>query len=805
MSVWSDVRHGVRLLVRDRGLSAAAICAMALALAAVATIATLANGVFFRPLPFDDPERMVLLSTRVTIKANTFVTGVSYPELQDWRAGARTFTDIAGFTEQPINLADDRLAPERLNAIYQTANTFRMIGRNPALGRDFVAADDVAGAPPVAILGARVWRSRYGADPAIVGRTIRINGEPATVVGVMPDGFGFPDIAEIWQPLGARPESQRATRTFRPVNMFGRLAPGVSREQATADLSALLTDLAARYPEASRNVTPLVRDFRDRSVGRVRVVFTAFAVAAGFVLLVACANVANLLLARGVDRSREMSIRLSMGASRGRIASQLLAESVVLGLVAGAAGLGVSLIGVAAFRGAMDAGGNVPYWIDFPIDWRVLTFLAAVSLVSSGIFGLVPALQTTRVSLTRVLAAGGWTSTGTKSRRVWQGALVTAQVALAIVLLTTAGLALRDLQASTRTAVGIETSTVMTARFLLPETRYPNLEARAAFYRRLDARLQSLPAGRGVLAMYPPSQGAERRYAAVDGQPVPSSGRSVSYLTVGARYFATLSDRPVRGREFSDTDGPDVAAVNERFADLYFRGADPIGHVVTLAGFPPTREEHRVTIVGVAPNIRHRPTDDHDFDPAVYVSQAAEAPPFATLIVRSPAGAAAAASAMREVMRTLDADLPLYQMASIDALLEEDRWEGRMLSTVFGLIAGLALALSAVGVYGVTAFAVAKRAREIGVRVALGARASHISALVARGAAVQIALGTVLGLAGAFASGRILQTLLSEIEPNDGVTLVAVPLVLGAVAAVACLLPARRALRLNPADALRAE
>jgi putative ABC transport system permease protein len=805
MSIWSDVRHGARLLVKDRSLSAAAIGAMALAMATVATIATLANGIFFRPLPFDDPGRIVILSTRVTVNANTFTSGVSYSELQDWRAGARTFSDIAGFTEQPINLADDTVAPERLNAIFMTANTLRTIGRAPMLGRDFVAGDDATGAPPVAILGARVWRSRYGADPAIVGRTVRINGEAATVVGVMPDGFGFPDVAEIWQPLGARPESHGDTRRERPVNMVARLAPGVTAEQATADLSRVLTDLAARYPDASRGVMPLVRDFRERSVGRVRIVFTAFGAAAAFVLLLACANVANLLLARGVDRSREITIRLSMGASRRRITTQLLAESLVIGGAAGMLGLGLSVAGVTAFQRTIDAAGGVPYFLDFPIDWRVLTFLVIVSLVSSALFGLVPALQTTRVSLTAILAEGAWTTTSTRSRRLWQSALVSAQVALAIVLLTTAGLMLRDLQASTNADVGIDASAVMTARFLLPETRYPTPDARATFYRRLDTRLAQLPMGAGVLAMYPPSQGAERRFASVDAQPVPRSGRTVSYLSIGPRYFTTLSDRPVRGRELADTDGPGVAVVNERFAELYFGDGDPLGRTVTVAGFPPRNEPVRMTIVGVAPNVRHRSTEDRQFDAAIYVSQAAEAPVNATLIVRSMAGAAATATAMREAMRAIDADLPLFQIASVDTLLEEDRWEGRVLSTVFGLIATLALALAAVGVYGVTAFAVAKRAREIGLRVALGARAAHICALVARGIASPLVAGTVLGLAGAMLLGRALQTLLSEIEPNDTVTLVAVPLVLAAVAAIAGFVPARRALRVNPADALRAE
>jgi putative ABC transport system permease protein len=802
--MWTNLRLGVRRLVKDPGMSAASVGALALAMAAVGTIATLANGVFFKPLPFDAPDQIVLLDTEVTVNGNRFVTGVSYAELLDWRAGARSLTAIGGFTEQPVNLGDDSLAPERLNGLFTTANMFGMIGRRPALGRDFVAADEVPGAPRVAILGSRIWRSRYGADPAIVGRSIRIDGEPATIVGVMPDGFAFPDIAEVWQPLGSRREIQAATRRQRGVRMIGRLAPGVSFEQARADLSGVLTDLAVRYPDESRGVTPLVREFRARSVGRVRVVFTAFALAAGFVLLIACANVANLLIARGVDRSREISIRLSIGASRVRIAGQLLAESVVIGLAGGAAGFALSQAGVAAFRRAMDAAGNVPYFIDFSIDWRVLTLVSAVSVLSAAVFGVVPALQATRVSLTAAAADGGWSIAGGRGRR-WQGAFVTAQVALAVVLLTTAGLVLRDLQSTTRADAGIDAASIVTARLMLPEARYPTPEARATFYRQLDARLAMLAAGPGVLSMYPPTQGGERRHASLDGQPLAQNGRSVSFLSVGARYSSTLSDRPVRGRELSDADGPAVAVVNERFAELYFAGSDPIGRAITLSGFPATREPRRLTIVGVAPNIRHRPTDDRTFDPAVYVAQTAEAPSYGAVIVRSRTGTAAAVAAMRELVQSIDADVALYQPATVETLLEEDRWEGRMLSAVFGLIAGLALALSAVGVYGVTAFAVSKRTREIGVRVALGARARHISALVTRGAATQVALGTALGLAASLALGRGLESLLSEIEPSDPLTLAAVPLLLAAVAATACVMPAVRAVRVDPARSLRSE
>jgi putative ABC transport system permease protein len=386
------------------------------------------------------------------------------------------------------------------------------------------------------------------------------------------------------------------------------------------------------------------------------------------------------------------------------------------------------------------------------------------------------------------------------------------------VLLAAAGLTLRDLRAQVRVDAGLDSADVTTARLVLPEGRYATPGSRAAFYSRLDARLASLPAGRAVVASYPPTDGGEQRSVGVDGQPppalqpqilgqAPAAGpRRISALAIGPRYFASLARGAVRGREFGDDDAAGVAIVNERFARLYFGNADPLGRSISMR-IRGERDElpARLTVVGVAPNIRQRPTPDRDFDPVVYLPHAAWPQPFATILVRSDAGTAAVTGALRDTIRGLDSDLPLYEVRSLDDVIEADRWEGRLLSTVFSLVALLALTLATVGVYAVTAFSVSTRTREIGVRMALGARAYHVYLLVTRSAAIQIAAGIAVGLVGALAARGVLDSLLSEIDAVDGVTLAAVPVLLGLVTLVACLLPASRAVAVNPAHSLRAE
>ena len=816
--MWTNLRLGVRRLVKDRGVSTAAICALALALAAVNTIFTLANGIFLRPLPFEQPDRIVLLGTSRVVGSNRVDIGMSYADWQEWRAATRTLESVAVFDETVVTLADDRVAPEQLVGALISANTFATIGRPPLLGRDFTAADDLPGAPPVVLLGHRLWQVRYNGDAQVIGRSVRVNSRPATIVGVMPAGFAFPQNVEIWQPLAALSEAKRGAANERQLEGLGRMRPGVTRDQVFQDLAATAADIAARQPATSAGVTPRVRDFRDRSVGRVRVVFTAFGLAVAFVLLIACANVANLLLARGLDRTREMSIRLAMGASRARLVGQLLVESAVLGSVAGALGLVLSMAGVAAFRSALDAAGDVPYFIDFSVDWRVVGFLATLTLLASMAFGLMPALQTSRVALAAMLAdAGRSFSRGPRSRAL-HGSLVVVQVALSVVLLSAAGLTLRDLRAQVRVDTGLDSAGVTTARLVLPDGRYATPDSRAAFYARLEARLASLTIGRAVVASYPPTDGGERRSVGIDGQPppalgleilgqAPADGRTpVSALAIGPRYFASLARSVVRGREFSDDDAAGVAIVNERFARLYFGNTEPLGRSISMR-IRGERDETaaRFTIVGVAPNIRQRPTPDRDFDPLVYLPHAVWPQPFATILVRADAGTAAVTGALRDTIRGLDPDLPVYQVRSLDDVIQADRWEGRLLSAVFSLVALLALTLATVGVYAVTAFAVSMRTREIGVRMALGAGAHDVSLLVTRGAAVQITAGIALGLVGALAARGVLDSILSEIDAVDGMTLAAVPVLLGLVTLGACLVPASRAVAINPAHSLRAE
>jgi predicted permease len=817
MGLWQDLRGAIRLLVKDKWFTAVAAAALALGIGVNNTVFTFVNAVLIRGLPFDEPDRIMALGTRE--RARDQPMGTSYLDFKDWSAAARSFSGLAAFTGNVFNVSDEGRSPERYRGPYISFNAFKLIRQQPLMGRDFLPEDDRPGAPGVVILGHGIWKNRYGADPAVLGRTIRINDVPSTVIGVMPDGFKFPFDAELWQPLSLVSGLAEQKRNSRTLEVFGRLAPGVTRPEAAAELAAIGARLTRDYPDTNKDVVPTVETFNERfNGGPIKLIFLSLMGAVAFVLLIACANVANLLLARSAYRSREISVRVSLGATRWRIVRQLLVESVLLALVSGVLGFAISVLGIRWFDAVTQDVGK-PYWIQFRIDGTVFGFLAAVCLGTGIIFGLAPALHVSKADVNEVLKEGGRSgASGVRARR-WTAALIVSEIALTLVLLAGAGFMMRSFLALYRLDLGIETSHLLVTRLALPDRKYPTVAARLAFYQALENRLRANGRIRSAaIASDLPLQGGPATLLTIQSKPLAAGQQApmVTRLTVDPRYFETLGIQLARGRGFVDTDGlagHESAIVNQQFVQMHFPQEDPIGRRITLtpdpagdappvAGAPTTMA---ATIVGIAPNVRQRNFQEREPDPIVYLPFRSDPGGFMYLLARSDGDPAGLAPLLRQEVGAIDRDLPLFRIETMEQSLAQQRWGFRVFGTMFAMFAGIALVLSAVGLYAVTAYSVAQRTQEIGVRMALGARPEQVRWLVLRRGLVQTAIGVAIGLAGAMGVGRLLQSILVQTSARDAVTLGSVIVLLVVVSIAACLAPARRATRLDPLAALRHE
>jgi predicted permease len=813
MTLYQDLRFAARLLVKDRWFTLVAAVALALGIAVNSTVFTLVNAVLLRGLPFDDSDAIVAIGMN---DSRGRPTGVSRLDFEDWRSSARSFAHLTIFQGAPMNVSDQGHPAEQFQGTYNSYNLFQLIGQRPRLGRDFTSEDDRPGAQPVAIISDGIWKNRYGSDPSTIGRAVKINDVVYTVVGVMPPDMKFPFNNDVWLPFAQVPVQLRdSKRGVRTLQAMGRLAPGVTLAQARGEIERISVKLAQDYPDTNKDFKPTVVTFNDRITGgQIRLIFLSLMGAVAFVLLIACANVSNLLLARSAARTREIAVRVSLGASRWRIVRQLLVESLLLALVAGVLGFALSIVGIRWFD-AITSDVGKPYWMKFTIDDRVIAFLAAICLGAAIVFGLAPALHISKTDVHEVLKdAGGRSGTGGTRARRWTSALIVVEVALTLVLLAGAGFMMRSFLRLYQLDVGVDTSHVLTMRMFLPLGKYPKPEQRVALYQQIEDRLRGVSGIRSVaFTSNPPVFGGFLRQLSIDARPVPPGERrpEVTMVSISTSYFDTLGARVVRGRALTGVDGTpghESVLINQRLAAMHFAGEDPIGRRLTLIDTQPTAQQSppvTATIVGIMPTVRQRSFQDPDPDPVVYLPYRADAQRFMFLIVRTNGDPAQLAPIVREQVAAIEPDVPLFGVLTMDQVLAQGRWSFRVFGSMFAIFAAIALMLSAVGLYAVTAYSVTQRTAEIGVRMALGAQAKQVLWLVLRRGIVQLAIGLVIGIASAFGVGRLLRTLLVETSTRDPVTLSAIAIVMVLVALNACFWPARRATRLDPIAALRYE
>jgi predicted permease len=738
-------------------------------------------------------------------------------ELAEYRGASATFADLAASLDATMTIAEEGRAPERARGTFVSANLFPLLGRGPVLGRTFRADDDRPGAPAVVVLGDSLWRNRYGADPRIVGQTVRVNDVPATVIGVMPRGFKYPMIAQLWQPLSAAPAPTNGRPPAGNLNVIGRLAPGVNRHATRGEIDRIAARLATVYPDTNAGVTVSVEGLLDGLRQGTRPILLTLMGAVAFVLLMACANLAALLLARATSRAREIAIRLALGATRWRVVRQLLIECALIAVMAGGVGVAVSGVGASLLAvgfNIIDPGAAVsdttPYWVDLSMNRSAYLFVGLIALLSTFAFGLVPALHLSRTNVLGTLKDGGKGESGSVAARRWTGGLIVGQLALTMTLLAATALLWRNFVATTHADVVIDVSDLVTARFTLPAPKY-DASRRQQFLRELTDRMAAAPALEGAtLVTATPFEPSASRLLSIDGgsvaagEPVPSVG----FLPTDHDYFRTLRLPIVRGRALAETDGAAGAAravVNQAFADAFFANTDPIGRRIRLTEGAGDTTSPWLTIVGIAATIPTLARGAPD-RPVVFVPwQAyAEPAPSMTVIARAPR-LSAAVSTLREALRTMDAGVPMFGVEPMDAALARAGYPQRLLGTWFALLAAIAVVLAVVGLYATTAHGVASRTHEIGVRMALGARASQVLMMFMRQAMWRVGLGLVFGLGGALALGNLLSSFLVRVSARDPLTLAGVAILLAAVGIAASFAPAARATRIEPRGALRGD
>jgi putative ABC transport system permease protein len=799
-----DLRYSIRMLLKKPSFTAIAILALAIGIGANTAIFSVVNAILLRPLPYKNFERISMIWMD-NPKLGVSEDWHSYPNYVDFKEQNQVYEDMAAFNTRSFNLtgAGD---PVRILGVWNSASLFSVLGVEPALGQVFTEAEEEPGKDLVVVLSDGLWKSRFGRDPGIVGQQISMNGVNRTVLGIMPASFTFPEKnTDVWIPIPVTPQRKQA-RSAISYKAVGRLKPSVTIGQAREDMGAIAKRLDDQFSQSGYGINLVL--LRDQETKGVKAALLVLLGAVGFVLLIACANVANLLLARAAIREKEIAIRLALGAGRRRVIRQLLTESMVLGFAGGAAGLLLAIWGLAALIALSPA--DVPHLDQTRMDIRVLAFTLAVSLLTGLLFGLVPALQASKPDLNDALKEGGrGAGGGVRAIRV-RNLLVVSEIALSLVLLVGAGLLIRSFVRLQQFELGFNPEHLLTMRVQLPGSKYREGKQVAAFYQQLMERLEAVPGvqSAGAISSIFLDDTPNSTNFTIEGRPVPVGAESIEVPldAVTTSYFKVMGIPLLEGREFDEHDvptSPPVAIINQTFARRFFPNEDPIGKRYVYGGPGPDNNSW-ITIVGVVGDMR-RTGFDRPVRPETFLPQGQNPDYGLTIVARTNGDPAALAGALRNEVWAIDKDQSVYDIKTMGQVLSEMLSQRRFNMLLLGIFAVVALTLAAVGIYGVMSYAVAERTHEIGLRMALGAQTADVLGLIVRQGMLLAVTGLVVGLVASFGLTRLMTSLLYGVSATDPLTFIAIPVVLTGVALGACLIPARRAIKVDPMVALRYE